>query len=653
MSKLIKGSNDLATVFPNLLQEWDYNKNNIAPNEVTSHSGREVWWICRKGHEWKAPIHSRTSSHPNGCPYCSNKKVLKGYNDFATTHPTLVTEWCYDLNTAIQPDEITAGSKIKVAWRCHACNNVWTTAIQERTRGRGCPYCSKKEGSSKTNEIRIKQRGNTIAKSAVLLAEWDYKRNGLLDPAKILTGSDKRVWWVCSKGHEWQSTVKDRKKNNCPYCSCKKVLAEYNDLATTNLQLADEWHPTKNGSLSPTNVTAGSNKSVWWLCRKGHEWQATINSRNQGRGCPICSEEISTSFPEQAMLYYIKQLYPDTVSRYDEEGFEIDIFIPQYRIGLEYDGQYYHDSPAKDEKKDISALEKGMKLIRIREPKCPQINGSSLIVHRRTMDINGLEEAIIKTVDLIGTLTEDNRIIDINIRRDEISIENMTEKTYKSKSLMAIYPDIAKDWNYEKNGRLTPDTIAFGSAKTVWWKCQKCGNEWKATVNSRTNSSMYSKRGCPVCGDEQRRKAFNQYIISQNGSLLEKYPKIVSEWNYNLNKEVTPDQISSKSKKKVWWICSKGHNWQASVCNRANGTGCPYCANKKVLSGYNDLATLNPILTSEWDYTKNGDFKPTMVTCGSAKKVWWKCSAGHEWQASVYMRTRGTGCPICASKRAK
>jgi hypothetical protein len=107
------------------------------------------------------------------------------------------------------------------------------------------------------------------------------------------------------------------------------------------------------------------------------------------------------------------------------------------------------------------------------------------------------------------------------------------------------------------------------------------------------------------------------------------------------------------SHKKVWWKCSKGHEWQAIIKDRNSGKGCPYCSGKKVLKGYNDLQSVNPILAKEWNYDKNDGLTPADVTPNSGKKVWWKCSKGHEWQATIYHRNNGRGCPVCAREKRK
>lgn len=106
--------------------------------------------------------------------------------------------------------------------------------------------------------------------------------------------------------------------------------------------------------------------------------------------------------------------------------------------------------------------------------------------------------------------------------------------------------------------------------------------------------------------------------------------------------------VATNSGKKVWWKCKKEHEWKSSISNRTSGNGCPICVNKQVVKGYNDLAIINPILAKEWNYEKNDDLKPDMVTANSGKKVWWKClKCNYEWQAIIANRNRGRGCPNC------
>lgn len=115
---------------------------------------------------------------------------------------------------------------------------------------------------------------------------------------------------------------------------------------------------------------------------------------------------------------------------------------------------------------------------------------------------------------------------------------------------------------------------------------------------------------------------------------------------------MTPQQVSPYSNRAVWWRCGLGHSWHAAISTRAWGSDCPYCAGRKVLAGFNDLATRYPELAQTWDPVLNGALTPAMVTPGSHKKVWWRCPENHVWKAVVYSRTsdKRCGCPVCAGK---
>ena len=140
-NKLLKGYNDLATINPNLAKEWNYKKNgDITPNDVTSCCGKKVWWKCNKGHEWEAKISNRAILK-RGCPYCSNQKVLVGYNDLASNCPSILSEWNYKKNKDILPTDITLYSNKKVWWKCSKCGNEYQNYICSKTRGTGCPKC--------------------------------------------------------------------------------------------------------------------------------------------------------------------------------------------------------------------------------------------------------------------------------------------------------------------------------------------------------------------------------------------------------------------------------------------------------------------------------------------------------------------------------
>jgi DNA-directed RNA polymerase subunit RPC12/RpoP len=223
-------------------------------------------------------------SNGGGCPYCSGKRVLIGYNDLANSNPNLSAQWHPVKNGSLTPLDVTCGSDKKVWWRCEN-NHEWQATISSRNSGNGCPYCAGQRVISGQNDLA------TI--NPELADEWHPVKNNGLTPTDVMSGSNSKVWWLGKCGHEWEAVISSRKAGRgCPYCAGQKLLVGFNDLATKNPRLAAEWHPTKNGLLRPEDVLPGSNKVVWWICQKGHEWQNMINTRNRGNNCPYCANQI-------------------------------------------------------------------------------------------------------------------------------------------------------------------------------------------------------------------------------------------------------------------------------------------------------------------------------------------------------------------------
>ena len=186
--------------------------------------------------------------------------------------------------------------------------------------------------------------------------------------------------------------------------------------------------------------------------------------------------------------------------------------------------------------------------------------------------------------------------------------------------------------------------MTLSSSTKAWWKCPKGpDHEWTATVRNRSSESDRSRGGCPFCIGRK---------VSVTNSLATKNPEITAQWHPERNGDLTPDDVTVATKKKVWWKCPEGpdHEWQGAVGSRQRGRGCPFCSGKRA-SVTNSLAVQFPEIANEWHPTKNRDLTPDKVTFGSKKGVWWKCSKGpdHVWRATPNSRTgTGTGCPACA-----
>ena len=275
-----------------LLDEWDSEKNApLTPERISGGSHKKVWWHCAAGHSWQTEVRVRTGG--SDCPYCAGRALWTGSNDLLSANPTLAAEWDSEKNDSLKPSAVLSGSQRYVWWRC-ANGHSWRARIISRVRGSGCPICDGKKTVPGENDL-----GTVCPK---LAAEWDTERNGTLRPDKVTAYSNKRVWWKCPKGHEWQAVIAARASNSsgCPFCTGKRVLAGFNDLATVCPDVAKEWAYDLNGKLTPEMVTPGSHKKVWWRCSDGHVWKAVIFSRtrHQRCGCPVCAGRVKRKICE-------------------------------------------------------------------------------------------------------------------------------------------------------------------------------------------------------------------------------------------------------------------------------------------------------------------------------------------------------------------
>jgi hypothetical protein len=144
-------------------------------------------------------------------------------------------------------------------------------------------------------------------------------------------------------------------------------------------------------------------------------------------------------------------------------------------------------------------------------------------------------------------------------------------------------------------------------------------------------------------------------LLSGFNDLATVNPDLAAQWNFNRNGSLLPSSVFSGSPTKVWWTCRNypDHEWQASISSRkSHKFGCPICANLQVKTGFNDFATTNPGLASEWSISLNGDIRIDQVVAGSNRVVWWECVsvADHKWRASIKNRMSGTGFPSCSDR---
>ena len=407
-----------------------------------------------------------------------------------------------------------------------------------------------------------------------IAAEFDLELNAPNSPQTVTASSGKSFFWICRVGHSYTMKVANRTigKQQCPFCANKRVLPGFNDLESQRPEVASWWDLEANDGLLPSQVYFGSTKKVFWRCYEGHLFQSSIRGRTE-RG---------TGCPVCANLVVL-------------EGFN-DLATTHPEIAAQWD---YEANGPLTPSEVIAGSEKKVFW------KCQAGHSYLSIPHNR--------------VKGSGCTVCSGQTVQVGLN-----------------DLATTRPALAQEWDYQKNGDVTPQQVTEGSNRKFSWVCGK-GHTFQATVVARSSR----RRGCAYCAGQKVLVGFNDLVTT--------HPELSKKWDYDKNLPARPEQFSIGTTKKVYWLCEKGHSHLGSINSKAKGNGCPVCADQQVLAGYNDLGTLYPEIAAEWDYKKNAPATPREVLRGTARKYFWICPAGHSFQQTVLSRTYGgSGCPQCA-----
>lgn len=482
-----------------------------------------------------------------------------------------------------------------------------------------------------------------------LLDQWDNDANFPITPQSISRGSSRNIWWHCEKGHLWQAApyVRIDHHSICPVCSGKKIVAGENDLKTIAPEVAMEWNEVRNGDLRPETISPYSHKKVWWTCHVcGNDWIAVVKSRtsNKKTGCPYCSNRIvkagvndlSTTHPELA-----KQWHPTK-----NEGLTPQSVTQGSSRKVWWQCVKYHEWQAT-----IATRAHGRG--------CPVCTGKAVVPGENDLESQYPDIAKEWNFERNESLlpgevtTKSNRSVWWRCEKGHEFKAVVASRTMNRTAcpyctnhkvlagfndLTTTHPEIAAQWHPEKN-IIMPTEIHAGTGRKVWWICSE-GHEYQSTIYSRTGLHT----GCPICA--------NKVILPEENSLAAQLPKIAKEWHPTKNGTATPFSVGAASNSSVWWRCAQGHEWKSKIVDRTiKNSACPICINRKVLIGFNDLATTHPKIAQQWHPTMNGALTPEMFTYGSTRRVWWRCDLNHVWKAPITRRTTLlSGCPTCAGR---
>jgi putative zinc ribbon protein len=550
----------LAARRPALAAEWHPSRNGaLTPAQVTPGSALRVWWRCGEGHEWEAVISSRARS---GCPYCSGRRPTPE-RTLAARAPALAAEWHPTRNGDLGPEQVAAASGRRVWWRCGA-GHEWEAQVGRRARGSGCPYCAGRRASAERSLAAI---------APALAAEWHPVRNAGLGPEEVTPAASRMVWWRCAEGHEWAARPAARiRGSGCPFCSGRRLSPE-RSLATLAPRLAAEWHPTRNGDLSPTDVFAAGGRRVWWRCAvdPGHAWQARLISRYRaGTGCPYCAGKRIT--PERSLAALAPEIAREWHPSRNGDLTPADVFG---RSGLRV---WWRCARGHEWATGVST--------RVRSgagcPACAVLGPRRIPLAQARPDLlrewdRALNVAVPEEVPAGSKLrawwrcaADPAHIWGAQVRNRVRGGTGCPYCAHRLPSvdtcLAAVAPALAAQWHPERNGALSPSDLLPASFQPVWWRCER-GHEWRAAPALRRVS------GCPYCA---RVRALPET------SLAATHPHLAREWDLARNQGFTAAEVLAGSDRKVWWRCGAGHEWVAPPSQRTlMGTGCPYCAGRR------------------------------------------------------------------------
>lgn len=254
---------------------------------------------------------------------------------------------------------VTAFANRKVWWRCSE-GHEWYTLISTRSGGSKCPYC---------NGIKLLKGFNDFATRQPELAEEWSERNLPLTPDMVNEKSTKKVWWKCHVcGFEWQSLVKSRIKGTvCPVCADRAVKEGYNDLVTTDPEIAAEWNYERNKELSPYHISRNSLRYVWWKDTVGHEWRDRVFNRAvEGVGCKECEKEFQMALPRLLISAYARSLDIGVkIDSGESIGLPLVAYIPELRLAFEPTPANAGKATHEQKVKEFICTKQGIKVVHI------------------------------------------------------------------------------------------------------------------------------------------------------------------------------------------------------------------------------------------------------------------------------------------------
>ena len=623
-----------------IIDEYDNENNELTREEafrLSYSSVVQLNWKCKEhGHQWSASIKTRTKG--SNCPKCGYKKAAEK-NSKPTTENSIST-WCSNNERGKQiqsewtgiteddrqltMDEVAYSSHIKMLWRC-ADGHKWYAIVNDRTHGRNCPECYNRNRSEFVRKTKTNSENylstwclNNPEIGRIITSQW----TGVCENGKIYTmdevayASKLKMLWRCADGHEWYTSIGTRTRGHgCPYCPNNNVrirVSDENSLYTWCEENKTQGNIIKldwlgidedDNNISMTEISYGSSKKVWWMCHKcNFKWLGSVHYRTAcGRGCKKCNRT-GTSYNEQYIYWALKQLFPDTKNRYktfkdiDSRGIELDVYIKELNLAIEYSPTYWHDNRNdRDNLKKRLCEQNNIRLIQIIEDSYDEYKEKYTeiftedCIYVPTLVSSNKDNYLLKIVSyILNSIGHSIEEIDVNLVKQN-ALDYSKKKIEYEKSVEFIYPTLAAEFHPTLN-TVKPSEITPGSHIRIKFLCPNCQygsqGEWETEIATR----VCKRSSCIKCkynwyeqlsGERPKREIKNIKKAEYEKSIEFLHPELAKE--FHPSNTIKPSEVSFGSNLKIKFLCpncgyGSKEEWETRVVDRTySKKGCKQC----------------------------------------------------------------------------
>ena len=606
---------------PKAVSMWDYEKNDVDINKVSLRNNKAYWWLCENGHSFRMQC-DRINDNDYKCPYCDMDTLDK--------HPELLKQFDFDNNPDIDIHYTSCNSKLVANWKCSNCGYKWKAQIASRHNRKGhCPCCEERTA--------IQAGYNDIFS---LYPELRLDFNDDYDASNEGVSSTRKAKWKCHIcNYEWETTltgrIKNGKINKCPACA---NIVRTKSYAEQYPELLNYYSP--NNKTPPTELITGQldKKKYLWICDKHGEYEQYLSAQIRGlktkyNGCPYCAGKKVKK--EESFGYAHPELIKDYSLENKESIFEVSLNSDKEAIWQCECGNKWTAS--------FRTRHQGFGKCR----KCnPYSNYENMLADERP-DLEAYYKDE-RSFDSYAVSSNKDAIWECeNGHRFNMPVYKMTRYTSFTcpicegirleqgvNDFESNYPELAKEWSNSNDKKANEITSA--SNPYIKWICKDCGHEYVAKLQEKINGYI-----CPVCDNRTTVKGINDLVTT--------HPLLANEYSKANQRDVTT--VRKDIDVYVLWTCPDCHgDYQYLVKEKQAGDNvCPYCNNKRVKTGFNDLLTIEPQLAKR--YCLSNELPVNKILATSTSIYRWNCEhCGGEYPATIKQIKEGY-CPFCNNER--